>query len=98
MDSGDFFDETLRQPARAFELARRTLDNYASTNVAVPAYAYDVLAAAEASMGDFDQARKHIADAIIAAKRESNNKLLAETINRKKLYDEGQPFRTSPPA
>jgi tetratricopeptide (TPR) repeat protein len=92
------FDETLRQPARAFELARRTLDSYASTSVAVPAYAYDVLAAAEANMGDFEQARKHIADAIIAAKRESNGKLLAETINRKKLYDEGKPFRTSPPA
>jgi tetratricopeptide (TPR) repeat protein len=92
------FDETLRQPSRAFELARRTLDSYASTSVAVPAYAYDVLAAAEANMGDFEQARKHISDAMVAAKRESNSKLLAETINRKKLYDEGKPFRSTPPA
>jgi tetratricopeptide (TPR) repeat protein len=92
-------DEKHRDPPKAVELARQAIDTYSQRSNPTPAFVWDVLAATEASQGDFERAITHAQDSLTAIAREKNQpQLEAEIRQRIALYRNKQPYRTTPPS
>ncbi|MBY0589665.1 hypothetical protein K2X85_21035 [bacterium] len=91
-------DESVRQAERGLRLAQEAMSSYAMGSKRTPAYVWDALAAAEANSGNFASAVKHGADAVQAAQKENNPKLVRDIEQRNELYQQHQPYRLAPPS
>lgn len=82
-------DPGFRDPELALRAAQRAIQLDGSDN-----YAYlDTLAAAQAAAGQYEQARKSVAEAIHAAPQEAADELRV----RLATYEKGEPYRESSP-
>lgn len=84
-------DDQLRNGQEAVELAKQACQ---STNNREPG-AMDTLAAAYAELGQFDQAIEMAKKALELARAAGNQRLVEGLERRLKLYEAGQPYRSS---
>ncbi len=81
-------DEGLRDPVLAEELARRFIELHGEDP-----QGYDILAAAQASAGKYEEAAKSIGRAIHYARERQMTKLVPVLFKRRDLYRDNEPYR-----